>query len=149
MKKGTKITLWSILFVIVFTVSALIRVNLLGSAPMRLMQVKWDDTVGTIYNDLNYENDYGHKYDLYVPANLDIGNAQQLILFIHGGSFNSGAKEDGEVWCKYYASNGYIAASLDYSSNCSRGRKPCENEHGNKRVCERNQRKVQRTRLYP
>ena len=91
MKKRTKITLWSILFVIVFTVSALIRVNLLGSAPMRLMQVKWDDTVGTIYNDLNYENDYGHKYDLYVPANLDIGNAQQLILFIHGGSFNSGA----------------------------------------------------------
>ena len=86
MKKRTKITLWSILFVIVFTVSALIRVNLLGSAPMRLMQVKWDDTVGTIYNDLNYENDYGHKYDLYVPANLDIGNAQQLILFIHGGS---------------------------------------------------------------
>ena len=93
MKKRTKITLWSILFVIVFTVSALIRVNLLGSAPMRLMQVKWDDTVGTIYNDLNYENDYGHKYDLYVPANLDIGNAQQLILFIHGGSFNSGAKD--------------------------------------------------------
>lgn len=109
MKKRTKITLWSILFVIVFTVSALIRVNLLGSAPMRLMQVKWDDTVGTIYNDLNYENDYGHKYDLYVPANLDIGNAQQLILFIHGGSFNSGAKEDGEVWCKYYASKGYEA----------------------------------------
>lgn len=115
MKKRTKITLWSILFVIVFTVSALIRVNMLGSAPMKLMQVKWDDTVGTIYNDLNYENDYGHKYDLYVPANLDIGNAQQLILFIHGGSFNSGAKEDGEVWCKYYASKGYIAASLDYS----------------------------------
>lgn len=115
MKKRTKITLWSILFVIVFTISALIRVNLLGSAPMKLMQVKWDDTVGTIYNDLNYENDYGHKYDLYVPANLDIGNAQQLILFIHGGSFNSGAKEDGEVWCKYYASKGYIAASLDYS----------------------------------
>lgn len=92
MKKRTKITLWSILFVIVFTVSALIRVNLLGSAPMRLMQVKWDDTVGTIYNDLNYENDYGHKYDLYVPASLDIGNAQQLILFIHVGSFNSRCK---------------------------------------------------------
>ena len=45
MKKRTKITLWSILFVIVFTVSALIRVNMLGSAPMKLMQVKWDDTV--------------------------------------------------------------------------------------------------------
>lgn len=112
MKKRTKITLWSILFVIVFTVSALIRVNLLGSAPMRLMQVKWDDTVGTIYNDLNYENDYGHKYDLYVPANLDIGNAQQLILFIHGGVLIPVQNEDGEVWCKYYASKGILQLHL-------------------------------------
>lgn len=68
MKKRTKITLWSILFVIVFTVSALIRVNMLGSAPMKLMQIKWDDTVGTIYNDLNYENDYGHMRTFFFFA---------------------------------------------------------------------------------
>ena len=115
MKKRTKIMLWSILFVIVFIASALVRVNMLGSAPMKLMQVKWDDTVGTVYSDLNYENEYGHQYDLYVPADLDKEKAQQLILYIHGGSFNSGAKEDGEVWCKYYASKGYVTASLDYS----------------------------------
>ena len=85
---------------------------MLGSSPMKLLLVQWDDTSGTVYSDLNYENDYGHKYDLYVPSNIDKGKAQQLILYIHGGSFNSGTKEDGEVWCKYYASKGYITASL-------------------------------------
>ena len=115
MKKRTKILLWCILFVVVFVISALVRVNMLGSAPMKLLLVQWDDTIGTVYSDLNHENDYGHKYDLYVPSNIDKGKAQQLILYIHGGSFNSGTKEDGEVWCKYYASKGYITASLDYS----------------------------------
>ena len=115
MKKRTKIILWSILFVIVFIISAIIRMNMLGSAPMKLMQVDWNETVGTVYNDLNYENDYGHKYDLYIPANLNKENPQHLILYIHGGSFNSGKKEDGEAWCKYYASKGYITATLDYS----------------------------------
>lgn len=115
MKKRTKIILWSILFIVVFTISALIRVNMLGSAPMKLMQVDWDETVGTVYTDLSYENKYGHKYDLYVPTKLNKENLQQLILYIHGGSFNSGKKEDGETWCQYYASKGYNTASLDYS----------------------------------
>ena len=38
-----------------------------------------------------------------------------MILFIHGGSFNSGSKEDGESWCKYYATKRYITASVDYT----------------------------------
>lgn len=52
---------------------------------------------------------------IYIPANIDINESQHLILYIHGGSFNSGAKEDGDVWCKYYASKGYITATLDYT----------------------------------
>lgn len=115
MKKKTKIIRWSILFIIVFIISAFGRVKILGSAPTKLMLVQWNNTVGKVYSNLGYKNDYGHKYDLYVPANIDKGKVQYLILYIHGGSFNSGAKEDGEVWCKYYASEGYITASLDYS----------------------------------
>lgn len=82
---------------------------------------------------------YGHKYDLYVPSNIDKGKAQQLILYIHGGSFNSGTKEDGEVWCKYYASKGYITASLDYSlQTVQEDASLMENEHGNQRMCKCN-----------
>ena len=52
--------------------------------------------------------------DIYA-ANLDKEKEQYLILYIHGGSFNSGAKGDGDIWCRYYASKGYLTASVDYT----------------------------------
>ena len=93
----------------------LIRILLLGSAPERLIKVEWDESVGEIYSNLDYENDNVNQYDLYIPSGLDKSENQYLILFIHGGSFNSGSKEDGESWCKYYATKWYITASVDYT----------------------------------
>ncbi len=116
MKKKTKVILiisWVLLFLAVFVISALLRVQTLGSAPMKLLKVDWNDNVGKKYSDLQYENNCNHKYDLYVPANSDTVN--NLILFIHGGSFNSGKKSDGDAWCKYYTAKGYVTATLDYS----------------------------------
>lgn len=115
MKKRTKSLIYVIVFVITFVISALIRISLLGSAPERLIQVIWNDGVGKVYKNLDYENANGNQYDLYVPTGLDKSKNQYLIVFIHGGSFNSGSKEDGEAWCKYYASKGYVTASLDYT----------------------------------
>ena len=115
MKKRTKIVLYIAVFVIVFVGSALVRIALLGGAPERLIRVKWNDSVGTVYANQEYENTNGHKYDLYIPSGLDKSQSQYLILFIHGGSFNSGAKEDGDAWCKYYATKGYITATVDYT----------------------------------
>lgn len=115
MKKKTKILIYVITFIVVFLISALIRIMLLGSAPERLIKVDWDESVGEIYSNLDYENDNGNQYDLYIPSGLDKLENQYLILFIHGGSFNSGSKEDGESWCKYYATKWYITASVDYT----------------------------------
>ena len=115
MKKKTKILIYVITFIVVFLISALIRIMLLGSAPERLIKVEWDESVGEIYSNLDYENDNGNQYDLYIPSGLDKLENQYLILFIHGGSFNSGSKEDGESWCKYYATKWYITAVVDYT----------------------------------
>lgn len=115
MKKKTKILIYVITFIVLFLISALIRIMLLGSAPERLIKVEWDESVGEIYSNLDYENDNGNQYDLYIPSGLDKLENQYLILFIHGGSFNSGSKEDGESWCKYYATKWYITASVDYT----------------------------------
>lgn len=115
MKKKTKILIYVITFIVVFLISALIRIMLLGSSPERLIKVEWDESVGEIYSNLDYENDNGNQYDLYIPSGLDKLENQYLILFIHGGSFNSGSKEDGESWCKYYATKWYITASVDYT----------------------------------
>ena len=115
MKKRTKVVRYIAVFVIVFVGSALVRIALLGGAPERLIRVKWNDSVGTVYTNQEYENTNGHKYDLYIPSGLDESQNQYLILFIHGGSFNSGEKEDGDAWCKYYATKGYITATVDYT----------------------------------
>ena len=115
MKKKTKIVLYAAVFLIVFLISALVRIMLLGSAPSRLLTVPWNEAMGTVLADQPYPNDNGNTYDLYLPAGLDQGEAQKLILFIHGGSFNSGSKADGETYCRYYASKGYITASVDYT----------------------------------
>lgn len=115
MEKRATISLLSLLFAAVFITSALLTINYTGSLPNKVIKVKWDDSVGEEYLNLSYENDYGHKYDLYVPTDLSLEKPQKLILFVHGGSFNSGSKSDGELWCKLYASKGYVAATLDYS----------------------------------
>ena len=115
MKKRTKVLIYVTTFIVVFIISALIRINLLGSAPERLIRVDWNKNVGKIYRNLDYNNENGNQYDLYIPSGLDKSVKQYLILYIHGGSFNSGSKEDGESWCKYYASKGYITASVDYT----------------------------------
>ncbi len=112
MKKSKLIIIYLLLFVIVFLASALISVNLTGAAPQKLLRV---DYSGETIKDLSYENENGHQYDLYIPNDADTQMPQNLILFIHGGSFNSGKKEDGDLWCKYYASHGYITATLDYT----------------------------------
>ena len=70
MKKKTKILIYVITFIVVFLISALIRIMLLGSAPERLIKVEWDESVGEIYSNLDYENDNGSiKVDKF---NFDI-----------------------------------------------------------------------------
>ena len=115
MKKKTKAVIFIIAFIVVFVTSALIRIASLGHAPEKLLKVVWNTSVGTVYKNQDYENSNGHQYDLYIPTGLDEKQNQFLILFIHGGSFNSGAKEDGDAWCKFYASKGYITATVDYT----------------------------------
>ncbi|RJE88382.1 hypothetical protein D3P07_10265 [Paenibacillus sp. 1011MAR3C5] len=51
--------------------------------------------------------------DLYEPNQEELG-ARPLILFIHGGGFNSGDKRDAEAIAKEWASRGYVVASANY-----------------------------------
>ena len=106
---------YTALFVVVFVASGLICVKITGGLPQKLLKVNWDDSVGKCIPDLPYDNDAGHKFDLYIPADAGREESRHLILFIHGGSFNSGSKEDGENWCKYYTSKGYVTATMDYT----------------------------------
>lgn len=53
--------------------------------------------------------------DVYLPQN-DTLKKRPLIMFIHGGAFYVGCKEDLPMqgWCSHYASLGYVTVSIDY-----------------------------------
>lgn len=61
------------------------------------------------------------KMDIYKPEGSDAGNGvgapeRPLLLMFHGGAYYNGSKNElGQTeWCRYFASMGYVAASVDY-----------------------------------
>ena len=70
---------------------------------------------GTVLKDLKYGEGEREIYDLYLPEDKTDPKATHLILFIHGGSWQSGDKTDGELWCRNLASKGYTTASICYT----------------------------------
>ena len=62
--------------------------------------------------------------DLFIPQ--DGGAvARPLIVTFHGGAFRNGNKRDTSLveWCRYFASLGYVAASVDYRQGYRRREK--------------------------
>jgi len=49
---------------------------------------------GEVIRDLRYGDAPRNVYDLYLPEDTAAAGASHLILFIHGGSWTSGDKED-------------------------------------------------------
>jgi Esterase/lipase len=61
------------------------------------------------------KRDLNLAMDIYFPIN-DTLSFRPLIMLIHGGAFYMGTKNDEAMtkWCKYFASMGYVTASIDY-----------------------------------
>ena len=70
---------------------------------------------GAVLTDLRYGDGEREVYDLYLPEDKTDPKASHLILFIHGGSWQSGDKEDGQYWCRNLAAKGYTTASICYT----------------------------------
>jgi len=54
------------------------------------------------------------KLDIAVPPNATASRPQPLILWIHGGGFYGGGKEDMRTEALSYARAGYVAATVNY-----------------------------------
>ncbi len=82
------------------------------------LHVKWDDDVGIVVKDLIFDEERPETgYDLYLPAEKNSSGKYSLIMYVHGGGFSAGDKEDGAIWCKYMTSKGYVSASINYTLN--------------------------------
>ena len=101
-----------ILIVITATVTVQIYNYVTFTKAFAFLAVEWNDAVGTKVSNLKYAEGDFHDYDLYLPVNR---KAHALILFIHGGAFKQGDKKDEDLWCKCFASKGYVTVTANYT----------------------------------
>lgn len=52
--------------------------------------------------------------DIWVPPNAKSNKLQPMVIFIHGGGFVAGSKEDNRGKALSYAQAGYVAATINY-----------------------------------
>ena len=80
-----------------------------------LMGQKYD-----VYENLRYGEAERDLVTVYVPQNAYDREYNGCVLYIHGGSWTGGEKEDMAAHCKKIAMKGYIAATMSYSL-CTNG----------------------------
>ena len=63
-----------------------------------------------IKHDIPYNEDV-QLLDLYLP---ELPNKNTAIMFIHGGGFGHGSKEEMKDHATYYAKQGFVTTSINY-----------------------------------
>lgn len=65
--------------------------------------------------DLSGKNK-AHRFDLYQPTG-DIAISRPLIIWMHGGGFKFGSKDDNsnQIWGRFFAQHGYVVATINYT----------------------------------
>lgn len=77
--------------------------------------VPWTAADGAWYRDVMYDRYRDRSFDLYVPDQADPDKPHGLILFIHGGGWTGGNKEDMQDEARSFAKAGYMTAVMDYT----------------------------------
>lgn len=67
------------------------------------------------YANVSYGDKSEEIMDIYIPRSAKNNPSNGCILFIHGGSWSGGSKEEETLRCRNYASKGYITATISYS----------------------------------
>ena len=68
-----------------------------------------------VYENIRYGEAERDLVSVYVPKSAYDREKNGCILFLHGGSWNGGEKEDMSPQCKKLAMQGYITATMSYS----------------------------------
>ncbi len=74
----------------------------------------WSDADGHEMLNVRYGERPVQTYDWNVPANLDKDKPVGVILFVHGGTWYAGSKENFTWAARRFAKHGYITATLNY-----------------------------------
>ena len=93
----------------------ILSIGLMFSTMFGLLAEKYD-----VYENIRYGEAERDLVTVYVPKNAAQREYNACILYIHGGSWTGGEKEDMAPLCKKLAGKGYITATMSYSL-CAEG----------------------------
>ncbi len=68
-----------------------------------------------IFQNVVYGEAERNVMDIYVPESAYDSNHNGVILYIHGGSWTGGNKEDMAEKCRRFSRKGYITATMNYT----------------------------------
>ncbi len=68
-----------------------------------------------VFKNIAYGEAERNFMDIYVPESAYDNEHNGVILYIHGGSWTGGNKEDMEEKCDRFAKKGYITATMNYT----------------------------------
>ena len=72
--------------------------------------------IGEVNENRDYKSNNLNKYDLYLPySSLKTNKSKGIILFIHGGAWVQGNKEEMSYLAQIYFEHEYILANMDYT----------------------------------
>ncbi|MBR4833818.1 MAG: alpha/beta hydrolase [Thermoguttaceae bacterium] len=74
----------------------------------------WTDADGFFVDGVPYGPNDWNKIDLYFPKEIAPERSRGAVLFIHGGAWNAGNRQDMAGFARRTAKGGYVAASLGY-----------------------------------
>ncbi|WP_294730352.1 alpha/beta hydrolase [uncultured Faecalibaculum sp.] len=108
--------MWTMIYVLAFTAA------FAGSAWWKLSQdpthgkykTVWNDSVGTVHEDMAYGPGKLNRFDLYLPAD-DSQNRYGLVVYLHPGGFTGGDKAGDRDMCEWLTAKGYVSASINYT----------------------------------
>ena len=94
---------------------ALLLLCIAGAIAMYLNKPKWSDEYGQRFTDVAYGNREHNTYDLYLPNDAAQQDSLALILYVHGGSWLGGDKNEHHGDCYRWLQKGYATATMNYS----------------------------------
>ena len=74
------------------------------------------EEIGEVNGNKDYESNSLNQYDLYMPYSaLKTKKTKGILLFVHGGAWIQGVKEEMSYLSQIYFEHEYIIANLDYT----------------------------------
>lgn len=77
-------------------------------------EIEWDNSIGILYEDIEYGVQPLQKYDLIVPRDTT-RDGYGMVVYLHAGGFTLGDKMEDRSILQYFNSKGYIAVGVNYT----------------------------------